>query len=935
MVKGRPAYGARSAKNDPPVFFPNLHPLASWQDGGKFPETVTAITDDEAWIQKNRVKAAKARKRNDQGLYNIEERDPPTRPVPTSTCYIHAQGTEASSGKRKLDRTSLESLPVPKRIHSTGKEVCEKRSEPEMADKYKHLSQSHVRKECLSRSLPVGGSNQDLTRCLNLYDVARAQIPASQEHVEEDVTFYTSSRAEPPDRYTHMLQTDLRKECLKRSLPVGMAKPDLRRCLRLYDAARALGLTPEESLEAQKATFQHSRGDHARSVSPRGSIEEINVRTASDEAVEGHMLSNTSREFIVDDGQVSDFPEADYSPSLGSQAPSEKRLASSSATTRNHTQDGSTSSKCPGAAATLNYAAMGQPELRSLCRSRSLKQSGFSGPQLRRALRIYDKKMAKQANNAEVEVEVGAEHQASELGVPPRVSPPPVAFIDLDSSTQDGENPGQRTRSMVTGAAISREEPASGFLWTVNKHQRPSILTDAQVETRQVESTDRASAAIPSEKDPDISPYPPRLVLKTPTLIGNESNPRRTPFDNGPVSPQQPLVSLLNLAIKDTRSGASKSAQQETKTKTKPLSEHAIKAAEKEEFNTRYANEDPSWICCCDIPGDEARQKKFAKFSGNCFYHVSQLAQRGNFTMKEYQEYQNTQKALDRISSCLCQKPAVDHSQHQVTMTQGGFILAQIWREQLTRRQSLTAFRPDMATYRRKGILEVMHNVLEDFTIELSSQQQERPLVLWARMEAIAWFINTLPTSNDWHCFQDWTRPSRYIMLFGIALLTTIDALLKHKLFKDNEPKVPNLGLVLALFLQSTWNSTNFTMNSPHSKDVYKSPFNNDICVNNENGWAAEVINLADQHGVRIKGVKNIDLIMDQWRLRKKSFESMRNQTGKEPYAILQNGETIPPSEATLTSTAAKESENPAKRGTGQRVTVRAFRASTGVMASG
>ncbi|CAF9912809.1 MAG: hypothetical protein ALECFALPRED_008311 [Alectoria fallacina] len=925
MVKGRPAYGARSAKNDPPVVFPNLHPLASWQDGRKFPKTITTITDDEACIQKNRVEPAKARKINAQGLDNNEARFPPTRPVPTSTRHVHAHVTAASSAKRKLDRTSLESLPVPKRIHSPGKDVCEKRSEPETADKYKYLSQSHVRKECLSRSLPVDGSNQDLIKRPKLYDAARAQIPISQEHVEEDVTFYTSSRAEPQDRYTHMLQKDLRKECLKCSLPVGMAKPDLRRCLRLYDAARALGLTPEESLEAQKATFQYSIEDHAQSVSPRGSIEEITFRTASDKAVEGHTLSNTSREFIVDDGQLSDFPEADYFPSLGSQAPSENRLASSSSTTRDYTQDGSTSSRCPGAAATLNYAAMGQTELRSLCRSRSLKQNSFSGPQLRRALKSYDKKMAKQANNAEVEVD--AEHQASELGVAPCLSPPPVAFIDLDSSTQDGENPGQRTRSMVTGAAISREEPASGYLWAVNKHQRPSILTDAQVE-----STDRASAGILIEKDPYTSPYSPHLVLKTPTLIGNESHPRTTPFKKGPVPPQQPLVSLLNLAIKDTWSGASKSAQQETQTKTKPLSEHAIKVAEKEEFNTRYANEDPSWICCCGIPGDEIRPKKLAKFSGNCFYHVSHLAQRGNFTMKEYQEYQISQQALDRIASCLCQKPAVDHSQHRVTMTQGGFILAQIWREQLTRRESLTSFRPDMATYRRKGILEVMHNVLEDFTIELSSRQQERPLVLWARMEAMAWFINTLPTSNDWHCFQDWTRPSHYIMLFGIALLTTIDALLKQKLFKDNEPKVPNIGLVLALFLQSTWNLPNCTMNSSHSKDVCKSPFNNDICVNNENGWAAEVISLADQHGVRIEGVKNIDLIVDQWRLRKKSFESMRDQTRKEQYAILQNGEIVPPSEATLTSTAAKTSEIPAKRGTGQPVTVRAFRASTGVV---
>ena len=293
--------------------------------------------------------------------------------------------------------------------------------------------------------------------------------------------------------------------------------------------------------------------------------------------------------------------------------------------------------------------------------------------------------------------------------------------------------------------------------------------------------------------------------------------------------------------------------------------------------------------------------------------------------MKEYQEYQMTQQVLDRKESCLCQTLAVDHPEHQVIMTEGGFILAQIWREQLTRRQSLTTFRPDVAAYRRKGVLEVMHNVLEDFMIELSSRQKKRPLVLWARIEAMAWFINTLPTSNEWQHFQEWKRPCRYIMLFGIALLTTIDTLLQQNIFIDNEPRIPNLGLVLALFIQSTWNSPSCTMNSFHSKDAYKSSFNNSICVNNENGWAAEVVSLADQHGVRIHGLKSIDFIVDRWRLRKKSFESTRDLARRDQYANSHNGETVPPSETVLSSIAAKEGETPAQRGTGARITVRAF----------
>lgn len=48
---------------------------------------------------------------------------------------------------------------------------------------------------------------------------------------------------------------------------------------------------------------------------------------------------------------------------------------------------------------------------------------------------------------------------------------------------------------------------------------------------------------------------------------------------------------------------------------------------------------------------------------------------------------------------------------------------------------------------------------------------------------------------------QDWRKPRRYITVFGIALLTAIDASLQQNFFKDKEPKVPNLALVLALVL--------------------------------------------------------------------------------------------------------------------------------------
>lgn len=878
---------AHHAKNDPRPVFPNLHrhTLTSWQDGGKAPETITTITD-EARIQNNRVEAVEAGEKN---AHRLSNKILTTRPVPTSTRYVHGRDVVAPSSKRKLHETSPEPLPIAKRIHSTGKEGQGRRSHIEKVDEYKYLTRRQLRAECWARSILASGSSQDLIKRLRLEDAAQACISSGQE-----------SGAEPSDRYTHMLQKDLRKECVKRSLPVGLTKTDLRRCLRLYDAARALGLTPEESLEAQRATFEHPEGDCAR-------VERQKFGASPEEDGEGQPLGKASQETVEDKRQGPSSlhnSENNVFRNTKSQTSSEKVVGPSSATAQasseDSTQDWGTSDMCLGPAATPNYATIGQAELRSLCKLRSLKQHGLSSRGLRVALTKYDKELAEQANNADFKAD--AEHRTVELGVAESVSPPPIAYIDLDSSSQDDEMTEQRTPSVDAGAPITKE-PVSNYLWTVNTGQRPPVSTDAQTY---------------------VSPYSPQLVHNASKTYCNGSSPRRTPYTKHPMSQQQPLVSLINLAIKDTKSGASECAHQETQMRTKPLSELAIKMAEKENFNARYATESPTFICCCDTPGYKVRKKGLSEFAANCLYHVSQLAQQGVFTIKEYQEYLVTQQALGRIKSCLCQKPSVDHPEHQVTMTQGGFILAQIWREQLTRRQSLTTFRPDMAAYRRKGILEVMHNVHEDFMIELSSRQRKRPLVLWARIEAMAWFINTLPTSSEWHHFRNWKRPCRYIMLFGIALLTTIDALLQQNLFKDKQPKIPNLGLVLALFVQSTWDSR-CTMNSSHSKDAYKSPFNNDVCLKNENGWAAEVVSLADQHGVRIGGVKSIDFIVDRWRLRKKSFEAIRDRARKEQYAVSNNGETIPSSVATLASLAAKEGETPAKRKTGQQVTVRAF----------
>ena len=827
---GRPVH---STGQDPSIVSPAPHPVTIGQDGNGSGDAIKIGTKFEARIGENQVETAETGKRNSREIYDNERSG--CEPMP------QAGHKAASTGKRKLDGTCSDSLPAAKRIHSTSKKDREKRSATNPANKYDHLTRKLLREKCWSRSILASGSKEDLVQRLRLDDATRAQMPASQKPVREAATSSTRPRAEPLDRYTPMLQKDLQRECLNRSLPIGHSKRYLRFRLRTYDAARALGLTPEESLEAQRATFQHLLEEEARSISPLESTEE-----------------NT----------------------LGTQDSSQDRAAAET---------------CSEPVATPNYAAMGGSELKSLCRSRSLKQHSHRVSQLRKALKNHDRKFNKETKNLEVVDDAKcpiAKHKDALTA-----SQSPNAFIDLDQSSQDVENPEQRAHSLP-------------------------ISLDAQGETRQQRSMKLTSEEVFSEKHPNVSSNSLQIGLNPQEKVDNERNLRTMPYNTGSISPQQPLVSLLNLTIKEAGDDARTSTHQEIQLNTKPLSEFAAKVAAKAEFNARYTSEVPSWICCCVTPDYEVGQKQLADFSGNCLYHVPQLVQKDSFTQKEYQDYRDTQQALDRRASCLCQKPAVSHPEHQVTMTEGGFILARIWREQLIRRQSLTYFYINME---RMGPLEVMHNVLEDFMIELSSRQQRRPLVLWARIEAMAWFTSLLPTSNEWHFSQDRSRPCHYIMLFGIALLTTIDALLQENLFTGQESKVPNLGLVLALFIKSTWDSPPCTWDLARN-GLYKSPFNNSVCVKNENGWAAEVIDLADQHGVGMIGVPNIDFIVDQWRKRKTFIDSIRDQARKERYArdvALSGEKVLPPSEATLVSIAAKEGEPPAKRGTGQRTTVR------------
>ena len=73
-------------------------------------------------------------------------------------------------------------------------------------------------------------------------------------------------------------------------------------------------------------------------------------------------------------------------------------------------------------------------------------------------------------------------------------------------------------------------------------------------------------------------------------------------------------------------------------------------------------------------------------------------------------------------------------------------------------------------------------------------------------------------------------------MLIGTALLSTIDALIKHNLFNNNETPIRNINLILSLYL------------------IFASDWK-DMCKYNELGWTIEVIRRAEKYNIPLTGL--------------------------------------------------------------------------------
>ncbi len=72
---------------------------------------------------------------------------------------------------------------------------------------------------------------------------------------------------------------------------------------------------------------------------------------------------------------------------------------------------------------------------------------------------------------------------------------------------------------------------------------------------------------------------------------------------------------------------------------------------------------------------------------------------------------------------------------------------------------------------------------------------------------------------------------AKRVMLFGTALLTTIDLLIKKKLFGSEKSEIRNIALILGHFL-------NFAHDTK------------ELCRANEDGWKVIALERADEHGI-------------------------------------------------------------------------------------
>lgn len=188
-------------------------------------------------------------------------------------------------------------------------------------------------------------------------------------------------------------------------------------------------------------------------------------------------------------------------------------------------------------------------------------------------------------------------------------------------------------------------------------------------------------------------------------------------------------------------------------------------------------------------------------------------------------------KRCGKDKKCVCGRYADANPAETWIVTKKGFDLHWEWRlEQFQRDQD--SFRMHIfSDWNGYGTCEVMENMFLAFNSEVKKNTKD-VWAIWSLVEGMALFLNRPGSLEQWYGIDDSEGNAKRVMLFGTALLTTIDILVKEGFFKSKNSEIRNVALIIGHFL-----------NFVHDMK--------DMCPANEDGWKRTVLERADEHGIK------------------------------------------------------------------------------------
>lgn len=101
-------------------------------------------------------------------------------------------------------------------------------------------------------------------------------------------------------------------------------------------------------------------------------------------------------------------------------------------------------------------------------------------------------------------------------------------------------------------------------------------------------------------------------------------------------------------------------------------------AKQEADLGGTVASREPTWQCCCQLPGNSILDKNAKDLSANCLYDITQLWDGRMTTVGELRAKQAARVAYDDTHGrCNCQAPSQDHPDHPYMMTAVGHDWAQ------------------------------------------------------------------------------------------------------------------------------------------------------------------------------------------------------------------------------------------------------------------